>query len=159
MSINFQSLWQLNQRCGNAALQLPRADFDERASIADLLLTKKSDSTLCGFLLGINAGKSVENFSYQWFQMRFDSFLYIDRLTVDLARRRCGVATALYAEASQWCREQGVEKIVCQVYDRPPNAAGHAFLKAMQFVDLESVMLPSREIVTMYQRSMAIATP
>lgn len=159
MNVNPINLWKLNQRSESETLQLSKEDFEQRVSIADVLLTRKTDDRLCGFLLGYAAGKAIENFSYHWFLMRLDSFLFVDRLIIDPRYRRSGVASALFDEALQWCRERGIEQLVCQVYDRPPNPAGHALLKVMNFIAIESVMLPSREIVTMYQRSTAIATP
>lgn len=159
MSVNPLDLWSLNQRSGSEVLHLSAADFEERVSAADIVLMKVNNARPCGFLTGFVEAKAFENFGYQWFLMRFESFLFVDRLIVDSKSRRSGVATELCNEALQWCREQRVEQMVCQVYDRPPNPAGHALLKTLHFGAIESVMLPSREIVTMYQRSTAIATP
>ncbi|MDP1931523.1 MAG: GNAT family N-acetyltransferase [Gammaproteobacteria bacterium] len=110
-------------------------------------------------MLGISAGKGGENFGYQWFMARFDSFLYIDRVVVHDECRRLGLAIEFYHEAVHWCRARGIEHIVCQIHDRPPNPVAHALHDKLGFTAIESVMLPSRNIVTMVQRSTAIDTP
>ncbi len=150
----YRKLWELNEAAGGDALALSDADLRELVTQCDCIVQRET-----AFLLGISAGKTLENFSYLWFQTRFENFLFVERIVVDGNARRQGLATSMFMESLQWCREHRIESVVCQVYDRPPNHAGHALCKTLGFTPLESVMLPSRGIVTMYQRSTAIATP
>ncbi|MES3007731.1 MAG: GNAT family N-acetyltransferase [Pseudomonadota bacterium] len=149
-----RKLWKLNETACGDRLVISKADFEERVGQCDWIVQREA-----GFLLGIVVGKEIENFSYLWFQTRFENFLYVERVVVEDSARRQGLATSMIRETLEWCRERGIDSVVCQVYDRPPNPAGHAVCKALGFTALESVMLPSRDIVTMYQRSTAIATP
>ncbi|MDO9319926.1 MAG: GNAT family N-acetyltransferase [Gammaproteobacteria bacterium] len=154
--------WKLNEAAGAEAFSLPESQFAELVEQSDCVVERwqgKPGGKLSGFLLSIGAGRAVENFGYMWFQTRFDNFLYVDRVVMVADARRRGMATAMLMEVLQWCRERGIDNLVCQVRDRPANPAGHALCKKLGFTPLESVMLPSRDIVTMYQRSTAIATP
>ena len=158
----FRKLWRLNEAAGAEAFSLPESQFAELVEQSDCVLERWQDKPggkLSGFLLGVSAGRAVENVGHMWFQTRFDNFLYVDRVVTTADDRRRGVGKAILLEALQWCRERGIGNLVCQVHDRPPNPAGHALCRALGFLPLESVMLPSRDIVTMYQRSTAIATP
>lgn len=157
-----RKLWRLNEAAGTEALSLPESQFAERVAQSDCVVERWQDKPggkLSGFLLAFRAGRAVENFGYMWFQTRFDNFLYVDRVVVMARGRLQGVGTAMLQEVLQWCRERGIDNVVCQVHDRPPNPVGHTLCGELGFLPLESVMLPSRDIVTMYQRSTAIATP
>lgn len=157
-----RKLWKLNESAGAEAFGLSENQFEELVEQSDCLVERWQGNfggKLSGFLLGIGAGRAVDNFGYMWFQTRFDSFLYLDRVVTIADARRRGMATAMVVEVLLWCRERGIDNLVCQVHDRPANPAGRALCKKLGFTPLESVMLPSRDIVTMYQRSTAIATP
>lgn len=154
-----QQYWKLNQRSGVEVLSLPEVDFGELVRGCDFVAERREGDVLRGVMLGISAGKGGDNFGYQWFLARFDDFLFIDRVLVDKACRRSAVATSLYEDALHWCRQHGIARIVCQIHDRPPNPAARALHHTLGFQEIESVMLPSRNIVTMVQRSTAIATP
>lgn len=147
-------LWTLNETACGETFAVSETGFGDMVGQCDCVLSSAS-----GFLLGIAAGKAVEHFGYMWFQTRFDSFLFIERVVVAHGERRRRLATGMVIEALQWCRERGIESVVCLVHDRPPNPAGHAICRQLGFQAIEGVMLPSRDIVTMYQRSTAIATP
>jgi len=149
-----ESLWRLHEEAAGEALRIPRLQFLETLEQCDLVLRRDA-----GFLLGISSRQPVDNFAWHWFMMRLDSFSYIDRVVVAGHQRRQGQASALLEQALEWGRKQGMEYLVCQVHERPPNPAAHALCRKLGFDAIESVMLPSRDIVTMYQRSTARATP
>lgn len=152
-----EQYWKMNQQ--SEVLALPTLDFSELVQSCDFVAERRENDSLQGFMLGISAGKGADNFGYQWFLARFDDFLFVDRVVVDQDFHRTGVATSLYDDALHWCRQHGIARIVCQIHDRPPNPAARALHLALGFQEIESVMLPSRNIVTMFQRSTAIATP
>ncbi|MDX1491162.1 MAG: GNAT family N-acetyltransferase [Pseudohongiellaceae bacterium] len=153
------ALWELNQKAGGEALDKSESEFGLLVHLADFSIIRKDIDEIQGFMLGMASGRDIEHFSYQWFMARYDNFLYIDRVVVDESARGNALASSMYEEARFWARQNGIDKIVCQLYDRPPMPEAHTQLKELGFEALESVMLPSREIVTMYQRSTAIATP
>lgn len=152
-------IWLVNQRDCPEALQLPESEFIEHLALCELVLEESCEGKLQGFVLGMPSIVPQPHFSYHWFLTRFEDFLFLERVVVLPEYQRAGIASALLARALQWSREAGLTSICCQVHDRPPNKKGHAFVLALGFVPVESVMLPSREIVTMYQRSTATATP
>ncbi|MCB1664140.1 MAG: GNAT family N-acetyltransferase [Pseudomonadales bacterium] len=152
-----ETCWQLNELAGES-MSASRDRFEEL--VQEGILHQSGQA----FSLALPAGRALDYIPYQWVQTRFDNFLYWDRAVVAQAHRRQGVGRSLFATLMADAADAGADLVVCAVHDRPHNRVGHAFVQALGFVAIESVMLPSRDIVTFYQcpvtqRSTAIATP
>lgn len=153
------ALWRMNQRASPAALQLSESDFADLIRSCDVVLQEREKSSVLAFALGMSAAQPQANFAQQWFLTRFEDFLFLERMVVAPASRRRGVGRKLLENLVRQCQAAGLRAMCCQIHDRPRNAEAHAFALACGFQPIESVMLPSRDIVTMYQRSIATATP
>lgn len=158
-SSSCKAAWRLNQKSGSAAQKLPEAEFAERFDASALRLLETRNDRLVAFALGMTSRNPLPDFSLLWFATRFDDFLFLERLVVEQGVRRTGIACALLERVLQDCREAGLSSVCCQVHDRPVNREAQAFVLARGFRAIESIMLPSRDIVTLYQRSTATATP
>lgn len=154
-----RSWWTLQQAAAPASLQCNASEFAERLTLCDMQLALGQGAGLRGFALGISSARPQPHFTQQWFLMRFDSFLYLERLVVAADCQRRGVGRDLLQQTLLWAQENGLERVCCQVHERPANRGAQAFVEAMGFAAIESVMLPSREIVGLYQRSSAMAMP
>lgn len=152
-------MWRLNERMAPEALNLSERMFSELAQRCDYRFELKAGPRLSAFALAMSSNQAIDHVSYQWFMTRFDDFVYLDRIVVDNPFFRQGLGTQLLEACVAKAHNEHKTLIVCQVHDRPSNKVGHLFAQSMEFHAIESVMLPSREIVTMYQRSIAIATP
>lgn len=153
------SMQRLNEKEAPEALSLVESVFVETANLCDYRFDLSAGGALCAFAQGLTCGQGVDHFAYQWFSMRFDDFVFIDRIIVDSAYRRQGRGAQLLEACVAKAQAHNKTLMVCQVHDRPSNKLGHLFIQKMGFNAIESVMLPSRDIVTMYQRSIAMATP
>lgn len=151
--------WQLHEKAAGEALTITASSFVDIAHASDIDEICVEGHVVKAFVLAISAGKALDHFAYQWCTTRFDNFVYVDRTVVDVQHRRSGVGGELFARLQNTVGAQGSNLLLCQVHDRPANKVGHGFVQSLGFTSIESVMLPSREIVTMYQRSIAIATP
>lgn len=138
--------WQLNESAGEV-MRLTRDRFDELLQQGLLFQQEQA------FSLALPVGLALDYVPYQWAQARFDNFLYWDRVVVAAACRRQGRGRALFEETLYRARRNGAALLLCAVHDRPPNRVAHDFVQALAFSAIESVMLPSREIVTFYQRA------
>ena len=56
------------------------------------------DEHLAGFLIGLRPGLDYRSENYRWFCENYADFAYVDRVAVDEAARRFGVASALYED-------------------------------------------------------------
>lgn len=151
--------WRLHEKAAGEALTITAGGFLDIARASDLNVVCMEGQEVRAFALAISAGQALDHVAYQWCMTRFENFVYCDRAVVDVRRRRSGIGSELFASLQSKARAQQSEMLLCQVHDRPANRAGHQFVQNLGFTPIESVMLPSREIVTMYQRSIAMATP
>ena len=78
------------------------------------------DGRLAGFLIGLRPGLDYGSENYRWFCENYNDFGYIDRVAVDAAARRFGVASRLYEEFEQALGDE-VDVMTCEVNTRPPN--------------------------------------
>ena len=151
--------WRLHQSAAGEALAITASGFLDIAHASDIDEAYIEGQVVRAFALAISAGQALDHVAYQWCMTRFENFVYWDRMVVDIRLRRRGIGSDLFAALLSKARAQHIEMLLCQVHDRPTNKVGHLFVQSLGFDPIESVMLPSREIVTMYQRSIAMATP
>ena len=90
------------------------------AAIAHYFRVARIDGQLAGFLIGLRPGVDYMSENYQWFCRNYADFAYIDRVAVDTAFRRLGVASALYDDFAESVRGE-VDVLTCEVNRRPPN--------------------------------------
>lgn len=154
-----EALWRLNEAHGGAALSLPKGQFLERALCCDLRSVDEKAGRPVAFAQAMSSAQAIDHVSYQWFATRFDDFVCVERIVVEKGHAGHGRGASLFGQLCAQAQVLGKTLALCQVHDRPSNKAGHDFVQRLGFSAIESVMLPSREIVTMYQRSIAIATP
>ncbi|SDO94911.1 hypothetical protein SAMN04489867_1008 [Pedococcus dokdonensis] len=103
-----------------------------RATRADVI---ECEGQTAGFVLVFAPGTDYDSENYRWFAERFgDDFLYLDRIVIDDAFRRRGLATAVYDEIEQAAVERG--RLVLEVNIDPPNEPSLAFHRGRGFVEV-----------------------
>lgn len=96
------------------------------------------------FLLAFDQNADYDGVNFLWFRERYDRFIYIDRVCVDEAYRRRGLAQRLYEDLYQWAAEYGVGPVVCEVNSDPPNPGSDAFHAAQNFSVVGEARLEDR---------------
>jgi len=74
--------------------------------------------------------------NYLWFRERYPRFVYVDRIVVAPAMRKCGLANRLYEDLFRVAKDAGHDRVVCEVNSDPPNPASDAFHAALGFVEV-----------------------
>jgi predicted GNAT superfamily acetyltransferase len=95
------------------------------------------------FLLAFDQTASYNNVNFLWFRTRYETFIYVDRVVVDLAFRGQGAARALYEDLFEFARPQRQSLIVCEVNVDPPNPASEIFHKRLGFAHVGENVIPS----------------
>ncbi len=91
-----------------------------------------SEDAVAGFLICLPSDAPYDSPNFTWLNRRLDDFLYVDRIAVDPAFRRLGIAASLYSDAGRLAA--GVfGQIACEVNVRPRNAGSLAFHSSMGF--------------------------
>ncbi len=85
----------------------------------------RADSLL-GFVICLLPNTSYTSLNYGWFNARYDTFLYVDRVAVSEASRNQGVGSALYEAVYQQARREGLP-VAAEVNLSPPNPGSMRF--------------------------------
>jgi len=112
------------------------------------------DGAVAGFVLTFAAGCGYDGFNFAAFARRYDSFLYLDRIVIDDAFRRRGLAGRVYDEIEADAARHG--RLVLEVNSSPPNEPSLAFHRARGYAGIgeheppyhpgTSVLLMAREL-------------
>jgi predicted GNAT superfamily acetyltransferase len=95
-----------------------------------------------GFLIALDQGAPYANPNHGWFRARYDRFVYVDRVVVDPAARRQGLARLLYEDLFAHAREVGHEVVTCEIHAEPPNPASDAMHAALGFREVGGATFP-----------------
>lgn len=99
------------------------------------------------FLIAFDETATYESPNFAWFQTRYPTFAYIDRIiTAETARGR-GYARALYEHLFNQARAKGKPVITCEVNIDPPNPGSDAFHARMGFEEVGTGVLKNGKIV------------
>lgn len=122
---------------------------DQRASAAFALVCE-IEGEVAAFALAYAPGTSYGSINYAWHSSRFDDFVYLDRIAVDPAFRRRGIAGAIYDAVEAGARVRG--RLVCEVYSDPPNVASLAFHASRGYREVGHLTQPNGHVTVMLER-------
>jgi uncharacterized protein len=117
------------------------------ASRADVIVC---DGKVAGFVLVFSPGTDYDSENYRWFSQRYGAdFDYLDRIVIDDAFRRRGLASAVYdaVEASAGARG----RLVLEVNLDPPNEPSLAFHRARGYREVHQLGATGH-VVSLMQR-------
>lgn len=86
-----------------------------------------------GFLLTFDQYADYDSPNFLWFRERYQRFVYVDRIAIDPAHRRKGLADALYSALFDAAGAAGHNQIVCEVNSEPANPGSDRFHAALGF--------------------------
>ncbi len=96
------------------------------------------------FMLTFDQDADYDSPNFLWFKGQLARFVYVDRVVVSPDHRRQGLAGLLYDELFRFARDQGTERIVCEVNADPPNPGSDAFHAARGFTVMGQASLADR---------------
>ena len=127
----------LNQANTPAVGSLTREEYDVlEKQCHGVLVAEDEAGERLGFIMLMVRGHDYASPNYRWFEENFDSFLYVDRITVAEEGRGKGVGLALYSEALDMAEAQGADKLVAEVNLKPMNEVSLNFHKRLGFEEV-----------------------
>lgn len=103
------------------------------ASKADIFVVIEKNAKVEGFILAFRENSDYDSVNYQWFNERYDKFLYIDRVVISIEHQSEGLGEALY----KWIFDHAeVDKIAAEIDIEPPNPTSLAFHKNFGFKEV-----------------------
>jgi hypothetical protein len=93
---------------------------------------------LVGFLMAMIPKTDYASDNYQWFCRHYDDFIYVDRI-ITLDHARChGVGAALYQDIENYCSNNNISRICCEVNIRPANKVSIEFHQKRGFKQVDT---------------------
>lgn len=96
------------------------------------LVCATQTEAVCGFLLTLGPDADYASPNYQWFDARYEDFVYVDRIAVAPAVQGKGLGTSLYEQAFTAYAGQAL-LIGCEVNTAPPNPGSLRFHTRLGF--------------------------
>jgi predicted GNAT superfamily acetyltransferase len=122
------------------------------ATRADVIV---SGGEVAGFVIVFGPGSAYDSPNYRWFAERYGRhFHYLDRVVVDAAFRRRGLASAVYDEVEAAAAPCG--RLAIEVNLDPPNVPSLAFHRARGYSEVGQLG-PSGHTVSLMVRTSAEA--
>ncbi len=87
-------------------------------------------------LLVLSPGQEYQSMNYKWFSARYEEFLYVDRIMVDVRGRRRGFASLLYQDLFSFALQNATPRVLCEYNLRPPNPISRDFHASHGFVEV-----------------------
>jgi predicted GNAT superfamily acetyltransferase len=77
-------------------------------------------------LIALTPGKDYNSVNYKWFENKYESFMYVDRIVVAPTYQGHGFGTAFYNDLSNFSKNI-IPRITCEVNINPPNKESMLF--------------------------------
>jgi predicted GNAT superfamily acetyltransferase len=108
---DFDTIIELNQNALEGVGQLDHEGLALLVKQADQALVCEDDGDVAGFVITLPPGSVYDSSRYDWFEARFDDYVYLDRIVVGREHRRKGIASRLYDAV------EGDLPVALEVYD------------------------------------------
>lgn len=118
---------------------LPHVNLMDHESLADILSLSGyarcslQDDERAGALIAFWPGTAYASSHYRWFNDHHSNFLYIDRVMIDVLKRKGGHGRRLYADIERFAGANGASHLACEVNSQPPNPVSMRFHEALGF--------------------------
>ena len=126
---------KMNQEALPAVSSVNINDMNHFLTIVDYFRSLKIEEKLVGFLIALTPGKEYYSVNYKWFEKRFDSFMYVDRIVIDPSYQGNGLGKAFYNDLVDFSNNK-IDRITCEVNIRPQNEGSMIFHEKYGFVQV-----------------------
>ena len=129
--------------------------LSELHKAAELALVVERAGVASAFLLAFRDGAAYDSVNYRWFEERYPSFLYIDRVVIAAALQGQGAGSMLYEHVFAHARKTALPWVTCEIDHEPPNPASARFHARFGFREVGQQPVPGGKRVSLQ----AVATP
>ena len=103
--------------------------------VSDYFKILTVDEKPIGFLIALMPGEDYHSENYRWFNMKYKSFIYIDRVVISEKYRGRGYGKLLYNDLHHFSKGK-VLKLACEVNTRPMNLQSIKFHDKFGFYEV-----------------------
>lgn len=95
----------------------------------------KCNYRIIGFIIALNPSLNYNSDNYNWFNNRYNSFIYIDRIIVEENNHGKGIGSALYNDLILFSKNI-TNRLTCEVNVKPLNRRSINFHKRFNFLEV-----------------------
>ena len=136
-STELDQILELNQQALPAVSSVTKKEMEHFLSIVDYFKSLIIDQRVVGFLIALTPGKDYHSVNYQWFEHKYKSFMYVDRIVITPTHQGKGFGTTFYNDLSK-STDQTITKITCEVNLKPTNEESMLFHKKYGFEQVDT---------------------
>ena len=118
--------WLINEQGLPGTGQISELEFADLLSLCEVAVGVFDNEEMLGFVLCLLPNTRYASLNYAWFNERYSSFLYVDRIAVAEKHRDKGIGSMLYEYVIEHAL-QGNSPVVAEVNLTPPNPGSMRF--------------------------------
>ncbi len=146
---DFDAILALNEESVAALSPLTPERLAALDACAALHLVVEDDARVIAFLLALREGATYDSPNYRWFALRYERFLYVDRVVVASAARGRGAGALLYRDVFEFAATHAVDLVTCEYDVEPPNPASERFHARFGFREVGRQQLDGGKLVSL----------
>ena len=143
--------WEINEQVLPGTGRVSHEEMADLFTLSELAIGVFEEDTLRGYVLCLLPKTRYGSLNYAWFNQRYDSFLYVDRIAVDQKHRNRGIGSLLYQRVIEHAAKQS-SPVTAEVSLKPPNPGSIRFHLRHGFTEI-GTFEQGEKAVTMMLRS------
>ena len=155
---DFPSILALNEQSVRYLSPLSPKRLARLNQLADLHVVIEKLGEVVAFLLALREHANYDSVNYQWFEQRYPSFLYIDRVVVAHNVQANGAGSSLYRRAFSHAADSGIPMLACEFDVDPPNPVSERFHTKFGFREVGQHFVANRNKLVSLRIAMLDAT-
>ena len=140
------ALLQLNEASVEATSPLDEARLGTLLEQGCQITVAETNGAVKGMLMVFTEGSEYNSVNYQWFNKKFKSFAYIDRIVIGAAYRGQGAGQQFYQRLKQQTLGEGRRWVTAEINLQPPNETSLVFHQKQGFVELGTQSVGSKVV-------------
>ena len=111
---------------------LDEDSFDKFIKYSDYFKVIRIDKELAGFMIALLPGRPYNSVNYKWFEKKYSSFVYIDRIVISFDYQNMGLGSLFYDNLQNGFKDK-YDFLACEVNLIPKNDISMKFHKKYGF--------------------------
>jgi carbonic anhydrase/acetyltransferase-like protein (isoleucine patch superfamily)/predicted GNAT superfamily acetyltransferase len=130
---DYDEILRLNRESVHFLSPMTRERLEHLHSQGEILAVAAEGEKILAFCLAMREGADYDSVNYTWFSGRYDKFLYIDRVVVDIDKKSAGIGTNMYQKIIDHAKKTGIDLITAEIDISPPNPVSLQFHRKFGF--------------------------
>ena len=146
-----EAMWTINEQGLPGTGQVSRQELRDLLTLSILPVGAFEEEEMLGFVICLPPRTTYGSLNYAWFNERFDSFIYVDRIAVLESHRNKGVGTNLYERVVAYSQENNIP-IAAEVNLEPPNPGSMRFHHRFGFEEVGTLQHKEKSVTMLLRK-------